>query len=186
MNFKILKIITICLLSHFIKGQKSLDLTKSKYGHQKQKCEQNWKALGDCEFFSDFKNSLKVMSGTVCFVTRKLDSTMCYLISVKLSNNLMFYALYSDYDKSDEMPLDMVSISSYNEQYGQPAENSFTCSWIEKKKLFPKNNIFTQEVTINQKYKLIIEGNMITKFIVIGQGTIKLNSSSDRCCSVID
>ena len=179
-------IIIILLTASKLFSQNRIDLNKSGDKQLVEVCEQRIYMMAGCELYTDYKNTLGIMTGTVCYLYEKSDHTWHYLVTVKINNNLLIRLLYSADDRTGKMPTNMVLITGYIYEYGEATENSKVCAWFVKKRLYPKNNILTEEVTIYDKYKLIIEDKAITKFIVIGKGTVILNKNVMDCFTPSD
>ena len=109
--------------------------------------------------------------------TVKRDNVI--IVTIKMSDNDIFVFGFKDiYTKSkvgELVATNEVVGGYYNVKYGEKDKKTAAFYYITKKRAYPKNNIFTEEIWYN-KVCFIIENRVtITKIIIGGKDVIPIN-----------
>lgn len=97
------------------------------------------------------------------------------IITIKMSDNSIFVFGFKDIlivENGEFKPSGQILAGYYNLKYGEIDKKSISFYYIDKKRVYPKNNIFTEQIWFNKICFELEQNQKYTQILIAGQKII--------------
>ena len=89
-------------------------------------------------------------------------------IQIKLSeNNILLIHVSKLREPRSKLPTKLVAVTSCFVKYGEIDRKTIKFCWIEKKRIYPENNVYTEEIWLSSNLYLVLTDRQFLKTLVI-------------------
>jgi hypothetical protein len=128
----------------------------------------------------------KIYENTLSPIYDENSNNYSDFIQIKLSENsilVIYISKMRRFNGNIEEPSNLVGVTSFFVKYGEMDKTTIKYCWIEKKRIYPKNNEFTEEIRLSKNlYFIITERQFLQSLVINDTKVIPLtNTGADFC-----
>ncbi len=140
-----------------------------KKPHHKEAADMSLTKMQNCMKIWYFKDK-KIYTNTLSPILSDDGGDYSDFIQIKLSENSIMVIYISQIKKiidKKEYASDKVAVTFYFVKYGEIDKATIKYCWIEKKRIYPKNNEYTEEIWLTKNLYLVMTDRKHLKTLVI-------------------
>ncbi len=178
----LLLIWTTCLFGQGFKNGENL----YNKPHHKEAADKALTKMQNCMKIWYFKDK-KVYDNTLAPILDDDGKGYADFIQIKLSENnimVLYISKLKQIVDKKEYASNLVAVTSYFVKYGEIDKSTIKYCWLEKKRIYPENNEFTEEIWLtNGMYLVMTDRQYLQTLVIKGIKEIDLINMGANFCN---